>query len=79
MICRLFLCFETDFCGLVGIRTPNLLIRSEVLYPVELQIHSLNWTAKIGIDFIFYKLKIKNFVKNFIYPDIQAFSSVKKK
>jgi hypothetical protein len=24
-------------------------------------------------------LKIKNFVKNFIYPDIQAFSSVKKK
>jgi hypothetical protein len=27
-----------DFCGLVGIRTPNLLIRSEVLYPIELQI-----------------------------------------
>jgi hypothetical protein len=25
------------FCGLVGIRTPNLLIRSEMLYPVELQ------------------------------------------
>ena len=23
--------------GLVGIRTPNLLIRSEMLYPVELQ------------------------------------------
>ncbi len=23
-------------CGHVGIRTPNLLIRSEVLYPVEL-------------------------------------------
>lgn len=24
-------------CALVGIRTPNLLIRSEMLYPIELQ------------------------------------------
>jgi hypothetical protein len=28
---------RSEFCGLVGIRTPNLLIRSEMLYPVELQ------------------------------------------
>lgn len=29
-----------SICGaLVGIRTPNLLIRSEMLYPVELQVH----------------------------------------
>jgi hypothetical protein len=27
------------FCALVGIRTPNLLIRSEMLYPIELQMH----------------------------------------
>jgi hypothetical protein len=27
----------SGFCGLVGIRTPNLLIRSQVLYPVELR------------------------------------------
>ncbi len=26
-------------CALVGIRTPNLLIRSEMLYPIELQMH----------------------------------------
>ncbi|MEN9369832.1 MAG: hypothetical protein RI952_697 [Bacteroidota bacterium] len=25
--------------ALVGIRTPNLLIRSEMLYPIELQMH----------------------------------------
>jgi hypothetical protein len=25
-------------CALVGIRTPNLLIRSEMLYPIELQV-----------------------------------------
>ena len=24
-------------CGLVGIRTPNLLIRSQMLYPIELR------------------------------------------
>ncbi len=27
------------FCGLVGIRTPNLLIRSQMLYPIELRNH----------------------------------------
>ena len=26
-------------CALVGIRTPNLLIRSQVLYPIELRMH----------------------------------------
>lgn len=28
-----------EICALVGIRTPNLLIRSEMLYPIELQVH----------------------------------------
>jgi hypothetical protein len=30
-------CISAAFCGPVGIRTPNLLIRSEMLYPVELR------------------------------------------
>jgi hypothetical protein len=30
---------------LVGIRTPNLLIRSEMLYPVELR--KQNWSANV--------------------------------
>ncbi len=29
--------FSKALCALVGIRTPNLLIRSEMLYPIELQ------------------------------------------
>lgn len=82
MICRLLLCFETDFCELVGIRTPNLLIRSEVLYPVELQVQYLNWTAKIGgTDYLskLYSEKIDCiFFKIFICLENQAFSFVKK-
>ncbi len=31
--------FNLLTCGRVGIRTPNLLIRSEMLYPVELRNH----------------------------------------
>jgi hypothetical protein len=31
--------FSKAFRALVGIRTPNLLIRSEMLYPIELQMH----------------------------------------
>ena len=31
--------FSKAFSALVGIRTPNLLIRSEMLYPIELQMH----------------------------------------
>ena len=38
---------ENAFCGRVGIRTPNLLIRSEMLYPVELRNHSPVGTAKV--------------------------------
>ena len=34
------LCDRASFRDPVGIRTPNLLIRSEVLYPVELQSRS---------------------------------------
>ena len=33
-------CGSWRSCGLVGIRTPNLLIRSQMLYPVELRVHS---------------------------------------
>ena len=38
-------------CALVGIRTPNLLIRSEMLYPVELRNHCPFGTAKVEIVF----------------------------
>jgi hypothetical protein len=31
--------FSKALSALVGIRTPNLLIRSEMLYPIELQMH----------------------------------------
>ena len=46
-------------CALVGIRTPNLLIRSEMLYPIELQMHFVLRTAKIShkIDFLQFILK----------------------
>ena len=30
--------FAKSFCGPVGIRTPNLLIRSQMLYPIELRV-----------------------------------------
>ena len=36
MIDRIYICGDS-----VGIRTPNLLIRSQVLYPIELQNRSL--------------------------------------
>ena len=80
MICRLLMCFETDSSELVGIRTPNLLIRSEVLYPVELQVQSFNRTAKIG-DAINLS-KSRSLISdlfceiNFISPDNQVFSFV---
>jgi hypothetical protein len=50
----------TLLCALVGIRTPNLLIRSEMLYPVELQMHFPVFlgTAKIG----FFIVMAKNFM-----------------
>ncbi len=40
------------FCGRVGIRTPNLLIRSQMLYPIELRNQfSLNHSAKSGCKY----------------------------
>ena len=30
--------YSSFFCAPVGIRTPNLLIRSQMLYPIELQV-----------------------------------------
>lgn len=36
------------FCGRVGTRTPNLLIRSEMLYPIELRNHCPYGIAKVG-------------------------------
>jgi len=38
---------ENAFCGRVGIRTPNLLIRSEMLYPIELRNHCPFGFAKV--------------------------------
>jgi hypothetical protein len=34
--------------ALEGSRTPNLLIRSQVLYPIELQVHYFIYSRKIG-------------------------------
>ena len=52
----LSICTKTS--ALEGSRTPNLLIRSQVLYPIELQVRQCNRflkrTAKIG--FLFYPL-----------------------
>ena len=31
---------SADLCELVGSRTPNLLIRSQMLYPIELRVHN---------------------------------------
>ena len=31
--------FSKAFCALEGSRTPNLLIRSQVLYPIKLRMH----------------------------------------
>jgi hypothetical protein len=50
------------FCGLVGIRTPNLLIRSEMLYPIELQNHCY-WGGKDKNSFCMKNLLIKNIFK----------------
>jgi hypothetical protein len=51
-------------CDLVGIRTPNLLIRSEVLYPVELRNQfPLFGTAKLRVYFKNPKSVLKNITK----------------
>ncbi len=57
--------FHFYFCGTVGSRTPNLRIRSAMLYPVELRNH-LNWTAKIGIFLIPCKGFLKRTMQNII-------------
>ncbi len=48
-------------CDRVGIRTPNLLIRSEMLYPVELHNQSKNWSANILI-----LLKLQTILNEFL-------------
>jgi hypothetical protein len=42
------------FCVLVGIRTPNLLIRSQMLYPIELQKQLIisYYAAKVVLFFV---------------------------
>jgi hypothetical protein len=50
--------FSVD-CALVGIRTPNLLIRSEMLYPIELQMHF----PRFGTAKVVFVIEIQNFFK----------------
>ena len=37
-------------CTPIGIRTPNLLVRSQTLYPVELWVHFNVFVARRGIE-----------------------------
>ena len=51
------------FGALEGTRTPDLLVRSQSLYPAELQAHSLLKT----FDILSYNIcKIKSFFKKFL-------------
>ena len=54
--------YKSFFSGRVGIRTPNLLIRSEMLYPVELRNPFPFGTAKVEIVF-----KIRNIQSKKLY------------
>ena len=42
--------FFVVFSGRVGIRTPNLLIRSQVLYPSELRIRFFTFPVVLGLQ-----------------------------
>ena len=39
-------------CTPVGIRTPNLLIRSQMLYPIELRVHITNFDTNKNLNLI---------------------------
>ena len=47
------------FRALVGIRTPNLLIRSEMLYPIELQMRFP--LVRFGIAKVVFQIGFQNF------------------
>ncbi len=53
-------------CDRVGIQTPNLLIRSETLYSVELR---SQLDCKIRAYFLFDKYKFTNFLIHPVAPD----------
>ncbi len=38
---------QPSFCTPAGIRTPNLLIRSQVLYPIKLRVHEIIYSAEL--------------------------------
>ena len=59
------LSYRSFFCGRVGIRTPNLLIRSEMLYPIELRNHCPFGIAKVEFLWQNEKLSSKIFKKLF--------------
>ncbi len=45
--------FLLVLCALEGSRTPNLLIRSQVLYPIKLRMHfRCDWTAKVALQLL---------------------------
>ena len=47
-----------------GIRTPDLLVRSQTLYPAELPAHKLNYFQAAGIILSQQPIKVKHFLKN---------------
>ena len=49
------------FCALEGSRTPNLLIRSQVLYPIELQVRKAFAFLTDCKNRIFILIRYKNF------------------
>ncbi len=59
--------FDSSKCGRVGIRTPNLLIRSEMLYPIELRNQFPFGTAKVEFLWEYEKTLVKKneFYSNF--------------
>lgn len=69
------------FCALVGIRTPNLLIRSQVLYPIELRMLSLCafpvvGSAKVARGNSFVKLFSRKICLPFHQEGTNSFHSV---
>jgi hypothetical protein len=54
------------FSGRVGIRTPNLLIRSEMLYPIELRNHCPFGIAKV--EFLWQNEKLSSKILQKLFP-----------
>jgi len=65
---------RANFRGHVGSRTPNLLIRSEMLYPIEL--HNRYWTANIGVFPEIPKISTTKNVSFFVCAGLSWYPSI---